>query len=104
MKIKSATKRQVEQIQALTIESVIKAYSGIFGCRCGCLGDYRCTAEMRERAGATTEVSRAFVRRILSVIQANAAKATVLKDYIVDVQIKERSFTIYLLAKLEKSS
>ena len=101
-----------ETLQKITVDDVLKVYSGKLGCMCGCLGRYYVTAERRaeveKRRGYTLEdrdISRKMVNKVLRLLQADE-RTCILEGYILCIDHKkliegERSYVVYLATPVQ---
>ncbi len=87
--VQEATKAALEVIAAISVSDVSSVYSGKPGCCCGCNGNHRYNSAhvdsaSKNRGCAVTadEVSDRKVKKVLGIIQQNAAK--VAENFVAD--------------------
>lgn len=101
-----------ETLQKITVDDVLKVYSGKLGCMCGCLGRYYVTAERRaeveKRRGYTLEerdISRKMVNKVLRLLQADPRTIIHSGDIVCIprnlMKEGERSYVVYLATSVQ---
>lgn len=92
------------KLNKIKVDKVMQVYSGRPGCMCGCRGNYRVAskyvAEANKNCGYDISdcVNDVQVRRVVKIIEANAAAAEVYPECVC-VEVNGRVYAAYFVVQ-----